>query len=85
MDKKNVKLYTTDNCSFCFTLREFLKENNVEFEEISISQDEKKRDELLKKLDEKGIWGSVPILDINKELIIGFEREKICNLLNIKE
>ena len=85
MDKKNVKLYTTDNCSFCFTLREFLKENNVEFEEISVSQDEKKRDELLKKLEEKGIWGSVPILDINKELIIGFERERICNLLNIKE
>ncbi|MCK4520358.1 glutathione S-transferase N-terminal domain-containing protein [Candidatus Parcubacteria bacterium] len=85
MDKKNVKLYTTDNCSFCFTLREFLKESNVEFEEISISHDEKKRDELLKRLDEKGIWGSVPILDISGELIIGFEREKICNLLNIKE
>ena len=84
-DKKNVKVYATDNCSFCFTLKEFLKEKNIEFEDINISQDEKKQDELLKKLDQKGMRGSVPILDINGELIIGFEREKICKLLNISE
>lgn len=42
-DKKNkIKVYTTDNCAFCFTLKEFLKEKNIEFEEIDISQDEKK-------------------------------------------
>ena len=78
-----VKVYTTDNCPFCFTLKEFFKEKNVVFEEINISQDEKMKDELLKKLEDEGLRGSVPILDIDGQIIVGFDREKICKLLKI--
>ena len=89
-NKKNitfptVKVFTTDNCPFCFTLKEFLETYNVKFEEINISKDKKAKEEIVEKLRKKGIRGSVPILEINQEIIVGFDRNKICELLNIKE
>ena len=44
-----VKLFITPACPYCFTLKEFLKEHNIDFEEIDISQNEKARDEIIKK------------------------------------
>ena len=84
MENKNiVKVYTTDNCPFCFTLKEFLKEKNVVYQEINVSQDEKLKDELIDKLEKNSLRGSVPILDIDGQIIVGFDREKICKLLKI--
>ena len=83
MKKKNIKLYSTENCPFCFTLKQFLKDNNVEFEEIDVNQDDQAREDLLEKLEKQGLRGSVPILDIDGQMIVGFDREKICKLLNI--
>ncbi len=85
MKKKNVKLYSTENCPFCFTLKQFLKDSDVEFEEIDINQNDEAREELLEKLEKEGLRGSVPILDIDGQMIVGFDREKICNLLKISK
>lgn len=76
-----IKLYTTPICPYCFTLKTFLKEKGFEFEEIDVSQDEKSRDEIIKK---SGTM-QAPILEIDDQVIVGFDKEKICKLLNIKE
>ena len=62
-------------------LEEFLKEKNVEFEEIDVSKDEKARDEMIKKSGRL----ETPILEIDGQIVIGFDKEKICKLLDIKE
>lgn len=76
-----VKIYTTPVCPYCFTLKEFLKEKGIEFEEIDVSKDEKAREEMIKK---SGAL-EVPIVEIDGQIVVGFDKEKICKLLNIKE
>jgi len=75
-----VKIYTTPACPYCFTLKEFLKENNIEFKEIDVSQDEKTKEELIKKTGKM----EVPVVEIDGQIVVGFDKEKICQLLNIK-
>ena len=75
-----VKIYTTPACPYCFTLMEFLKEKGIEFEEIDVSKDEKARDEMIKKSGRL----EAPIIEIDGQIVVGFDKEKICKLLNIK-
>jgi glutaredoxin 3 len=81
MNKIIVKLYTTPACPYCFTLREFLKENGVDFEEIDVSQDEKVRDDMIKKSGQMG----APVVEIGGEVIVGFDKAKITKLLGLKK
>jgi len=75
-----VKVYSTPTCPYCVAVKEFLKENKIEFEDIDISQDEESMKMIVEKTGQMG----VPVIDIAGELIIGFNRQKIVELLNIK-
>lgn len=75
-----VKVFSTISCAYCFTLKAFLKENNVAFEEIDVSKDKKAQEEMIKKSGQMG----VPVVEIDGEIVVGFDKEKICRLLNIK-
>ena len=76
-----VKVFSTPSCPYCVTLKEFLKEYNIEFEDIDVSQDKTALDEMVEKSGQMG----VPVVDIDGHIIIGFDKEKISQLLNIKE
>ena len=76
-----VKVYSTPSCPYCYTLKEFLKEHNVEFEDINVAQDEKAQKEMVKRSGQVG----APVVEIDGEMIVGFDKEKICKLLNLKE
>ena len=76
-----VKVYITPSCPYCLTLKEFLKEKGIEFEEIDVSRDEKARDYIIKKTGRM----EAPVVEIDGEIVAGFDKEKIVNLLNIKE
>lgn len=75
-----VKVYSTPGCPYCFTLKEFLKQHNIEFEDIDVSKDKKDLDEMVKKSGQMG----VPVIEIDGAIIVGFDKEKICKLLNIR-
>ena len=74
-----VKVYSTVICPYCVTLKEYLKEHDIEFEDIDVSVDEKARDEMIEKSGQMG----VPVVDINGEIVVGFDKEKISRLLKI--
>jgi glutaredoxin 3 len=76
-----VKVYSTPVCPYCHTLKEFLKERGVVFEDIDVSKDEKIRDDMVKRSGQMG----VPVVEIDGQMIVGFDREKILNNLGIKE
>jgi len=76
-----IKVYTTPICPYCVTLKMFLTEKGFEFEEVDLSQDEKAKEEIIKK---SGTM-QAPILEIDDQVVVGFDKEKICELLNIKE
>ena len=78
---KKVRVFSTSSCPYCVTLKEFLKENNIEFEDIDVAQDAEAREEMIKKSGQMG----VPVVEIDDEIVVGFDREKICQILDIKE
>ncbi len=76
-----IKIFSTPACSYCVTLKEFLKERHIEFEEVDVSKDE----EAQRYIAEKTGRLEVPVIEIDNEIVIGFDRPKICRLLNIKD
>lgn len=76
-----VKVFSTPSCPYCVTLKEFLKKHDIEFEDIDVSQDKTALDEMVKKSGQMG----VPVIDIDGEIIVGFDKEKITQLLEIKD
>lgn len=76
-----IRVFSTPGCPYCVTLKEFLKQNNIEFEDIDVSKDEKAIEEMVEKSGQMG----VPVIDIDGEIVVGFDKPKISKLLNIKE
>ncbi|OGW83765.1 MAG: NrdH-redoxin [Omnitrophica bacterium RIFCSPLOWO2_01_FULL_45_10] len=76
---KKVTVYSTPTCPYCVRAKQFLKENNIEFEDIDVSTDDVKAQEMMSKSGQMG----VPVLDIDGQIIVGFERGKIKEALGI--
>lgn len=74
-----IKVYSTPTCPYCVTLKNFLKENNFQFEDIDVSQNEVAAKEMIDKSGQMG----VPVVDIDGEIIVGFDQERIKKLLKI--
>jgi len=77
---KKVIVYSTPSCPFCHSLKEYLKEKNISFKEIDVSENEEKLQEMIKKSGQMG----VPVLEIDNNIIVGFDKEKIDKILGIK-
>ncbi len=75
-----VKIYSTPTCPYCVTLKEYLKDKGVEFEDLNVAVDLQARKEMVDKSGQMG----VPVVDIDGEIIIGFDKEKINKILKIK-
>jgi len=79
MEKHKVIVYSTSNCPYCVLAEEFLKENKIEFEKINVQENKEKA----KKMIEKSGQSGVPVIDIDGKIIVGFDKEKIKELLGI--
>ena len=75
-----VIIYTTPTCVYCKMAKAFFKEHNVDYEEKDVSVDVKVQEEMIAKSNQLG----VPVIDIDGELTVGFDKERISGLLNIK-
>jgi glutaredoxin 3 len=76
-----VKVYSTQYCPWCTRAKDFLKEHKVEFEDIDVSAD---RDAAQYMVEKSGQTG-VPVIQVGEEFIVGFDRERLVELLGIKE
>ena len=74
-----IRVFSTPACPYCVTLKSFLKENNIQFEDIDVSKDEKALNEMIEKTGQYG----VPVIDINGEIIVGFNQDRIKQLLKL--
>lgn len=78
MDKK-VKIYSTPTCPWCIRLKQFLQENNILFENLDVSTDQVAAEEMIQKTGQMG----VPVLDIEGEIIVGFDKDRIKTALGL--
>ena len=74
-----VKIYTTPTCVYCRMAKDFFKEHNVQYEEYNVTEDLKAREEMVSKSGQMG----VPVIDVEGELIVGFDKERLMELLRI--
>lgn len=70
---KKVKVYSTPTCPWCVKAKEFLKGKKVDFDDIDVSSNKEAAQEMIKKSGQMG----VPVIDINGEVIVGFDQSKI--------
>ena len=75
-----VKIYSTPSCGYCHSEMEFLKDHGIDFEELDVFSDVKAREEMINKTGQMG----VPVTDIDGKIVVGFDRGKLKQLLNIK-
>lgn len=75
---KKIKVYNTPTCPYCHQLKEFLEEKGLEFEDVDVSVNEEERKEMVEKSGQMG----VPVIDIDGQVIVGFDRDKVEELLS---
>ena len=77
---KNVTIYSTPSCHFCHMAKDFFKEKNVPYTEYDVAADNAKRQEVIEKSGQMG----VPVIIIGDDLVIGFNKPKIIELLGLQ-
>lgn len=79
-EMKTVTIYSTPTCTYCNAAKDFFKENGVEFQVFDVAADTAKRQEMIEKSGQMG----VPVIMIDEELVVGFDKERLSELLEIK-
>lgn len=75
----NVKVYSTATCPYCAMAKEFLKSNNIQFENIDVGVDHQAGQEMIDKSGQMG----VPVIDIDGRIIVGFDKDVISKALGL--
>ncbi len=76
----NVTIYTTPTCVYCKMTKAFFKEHHIAYEEKDVATDAAARDEMIAKSSQMG----VPVIDIDGQITVGFDRAGLAALLHIK-
>ena len=78
---KKVEIYSTVSCHFCHMAKEFFVANNIAFTDYNVGTDTVKRAKMIEKSGQMG----VPVIVIDdKDVVIGFDRNGLTKLLDIK-
>lgn len=77
---KRVTVYSTPVCSWCNTLKAWLRKNNIPFTDVDVSRDEKAAQDLVRRTGQQG----VPQTDINGQIVVGFNQNRLKELLEIQ-
>ncbi|OGZ01946.1 MAG: NrdH-redoxin [Candidatus Liptonbacteria bacterium RIFCSPLOWO2_01_FULL_53_13] len=74
-----ITIYSTPTCVYCKMAKQFLGEHKIAYTEKDVASDAAAREEMVKKSGQLG----VPVIDIDGQIIVGFDREKISELLHV--
>ena len=72
-----VKVYSTPTCPYCKMAKSYLNEKRITYDDIDVTRDATGRDEMIKKSGQMG----VPVIFVDGELVIGFDKERLEGLL----
>ncbi len=75
----NVVIYSTPNCPYCVMVKEYLSEKNIAFTDYNVGLDKAKAEEMVKKSGQMG----VPVVDIDDNIVVGFNKPEINRLLGL--
>ncbi|MDI3297960.1 MAG: Uxx-star family glutaredoxin-like (seleno)protein [Bacillota bacterium] len=76
-----VLVYTTPSCPYCRATKRFLAERKVPYREIDVSKSPAAAREVVRKSGQMG----VPVIDVNGQIIVGFDRARLVRALGLRE
>lgn len=76
---KEVTIYTTPTCGYCKMAKEFFVANNVQYKEHDVAADLEMRKEMIEKSGQMG----VPVIFVDSEMTIGFDKNRLSDLLGL--
>lgn len=68
-----VKVYSTPTCPFCIKAKNYLQQKGIEFENIDVSSNEARLQEMVELSGQMG----VPVIMIDNDVIVGFDKSRI--------
>jgi len=68
-----IKIYSTSWCPSCVKAKRFFDMKGWEYKEINVADKHEDREEVFKVSGQR----TVPVIDINGEIIVGFDKNKI--------
>jgi len=78
--QKKVIVFSTPTCSYCIMAKQYFLRNKIRFRDIDVSKDPVAARDMTRRTGQMG----VPVIDIGGTLIVGFDKQKINALLEIK-
>ena len=76
---KNVIIYTTPTCHFCGATKEFLTDQGVKYSEVDVAADHDAAEAMINKSGQMG----VPVIEIDGEIVVGFNKPRLTELLAV--
>lgn len=73
-----IKIYSTSWCPACVKAKKYLGLKGLAFSEINVADAHEDREEVFKVSGQR----TVPVLDINGEIIVGFDKSAIDEAIN---
>ena len=78
MTTKKIIVYSTPTCHFCTMAKNYFTKMGVSYQDINVGVDRVAAQEMIKKSGQMG----VPVIDIDGQIIIGFQPALFEKLIN---
>ncbi|MFW6413803.1 MAG: glutaredoxin domain-containing protein [Verrucomicrobiota bacterium] len=79
--KLRVTVYTSPGCAPCNLVKNYLREHNIQFTVIDISQDANAAREIVRRSGQQ----AVPQTDINGQIVVGFNKSEFAARLGVQD
>ena len=73
-----VTVYSTPTCPSCHAVKRYLRQRGVPFRDVDVSRDRREAERMVHKSGQTG----VPVVEINGQIIVGFDRARIDRALS---
>lgn len=78
MNTKKIIVYSTPTCHYCIMAKNYFTKMGVVYEDKNVGIDRAAAQEMIMKSGQMG----VPVIDINGQIIVGFQPEVFEKLIN---
>jgi len=75
-----ILLYRTSTCIWCHKTEEFFNQHKIKFTNVWVDKDKKAAHDMIQKSGQMG----VPVIDIDGQIIIGYDVSSIKKALGMK-
>lgn len=75
-----IKIYSTPTCHYCHLAKDLLTKHNISFQDINVATDINARKEMVEKTGQMG----VPVIDVDGQVMVGFDENALKQVVGIK-